>query len=139
MRQRASEPGAGQVAAGVGALARASVEQFPGVSEKPGATGWPGDDWPTQSGGIYERYANFYGWKNGVTWTPPAPWKVSPVSAESYDLQGVLTNEGPLPGEGLLNTIRFKRDYIGPELRELEQRQLEPPQYEIRMLSGDEN
>ncbi|MDP2895782.1 MAG: hypothetical protein Q8Q12_04395 [bacterium] len=93
--------------------------------------GWPPSDWYNHGSGVYESYSNFGGWKNSVAWDPPSTWT---TTEGYYDVEKALTEAGPmLPGE-FLETIRFKRDYIGDELKELQQRKLDAPQYEIRML-----
>jgi hypothetical protein len=76
---------------------------------------------------------NFYSSNNTVQWWPPSPWTVSEATPP-YDMRKALEDAGPLQPADLLDTIRFKRDYIGNELQELQQRKLNAPQYEIRML-----
>jgi hypothetical protein len=71
-----------------------------------------------------------------MIWTPDAPWSVRGV-ARDYDIEADLKSAGPLQPPDFVTGIRFKRDYIGNELKELEQRKLDPPQYEIRMLTGE--
>lgn len=99
-----------------------------------GTSGHPGNDWHTKDSGVYEDYSNFWYWKNGLMWTPSALWTAREVTDEPYDMQEDLTNAGPMLPPEFLDGIRFKRDYIGDELKELQERKLDAPQYEIRML-----
>jgi hypothetical protein len=68
-----------------------------------------------------------------MQWSPAAPWHNTSITA--YHMEADLQGAGPPPVPSFINGIRFKRDYIGDELKELQQRKLDPPQYEIRMLT----
>lgn len=101
-------------------------------------SGWPFDwgfDPWDKTGGVYSQIFNAY-CKVYIVWTPPAPWTVSRVGRD-YDIKADLQGAGPPEPPPFLMGIRFKRDYLGNELKELEQRQLDPPRYEIRMLTEE--
>jgi hypothetical protein len=108
-------------------------------------SGWPFDwgfnPWD-KDGGTFLHVFNFY-CKHTIAWRPSAPWVVVDLGNEGdyvrYDIEADLRQAGPPEPPAFLEGIRFKRDYIGPELRELAQRQLEAPQYEIRMLTSDDD
>ena len=104
-----------------------------------GTGGWTGApppaDWSQKVGGEYGFWNNFQYDKVTVYFSwPPAPWTVTAFTEGGYLLKEDLESAGPLPVGPLLNTIRFKRDYIGSELKELQARKITAPEYEIRML-----
>jgi len=84
--------------------------------------------------GVCEGVSNFYN-KEIITWIPASPWTRSYITPGEPrpNIEAELTNAGPMLLPEFLNDIRFKRDYIGDELKELQQRKLDAPQYEIRM------
>jgi hypothetical protein len=97
----------------------------------------PPNDWYNPlRGGLCEYYCNFAD-KGQVVWLPSAPWTSRDITYDSYLIQDDLTNAGPLPPVDFLKTVRFKRDYVGKELNELQQRELEAPEYEIQMLTSE--
>ncbi|MHC1770077.1 MAG: hypothetical protein AB9869_38315 [Verrucomicrobiia bacterium] len=102
-----------------------------------GGTSEPPEDWynPVRSG-VCDWYRNFME-KDTVAWMPPAPWISKEITGENYLVQEDLTSAGALTPGAFIKEFRFKRDYIGDELKELQQRKLEAPEYEIRMLTGE--
>jgi hypothetical protein len=90
--------------------------------------------------GVYEWIANFYQ-KRDIYWSPASPWTRRFIgdlpSDQRPNIEAELKNAGPLSLSTFLTDIGFKRDYLGDELKELEQRKLNPPQYQIRMLTGE--
>ncbi|MCP5520828.1 MAG: hypothetical protein H7A46_04705 [Verrucomicrobiales bacterium] len=105
--------------------------------------GWPFDagvyPWDKE-GGIYSYIFNAY-CKDTIAWTPDAPWTVDGLGDEAaynrYDIDEDVLATGPPEPPPFLDDIRFKRDYLGTEWQELQQRKLDPPQYEIRMLTEE--
>lgn len=107
------------------------------------SSGWPFewgfDPWDKQ-GGTYSQISNAY-CKHYMSWVPDAPWTVVELGDMAayyrYDIEAEMLGAGPPEPPDFVTGIRFKRDYIGNELRELQERKLDPPQYEIRMLTGE--
>lgn len=101
---------------------------------------WDPLHWDEQSWGTAWQYDVFYWYKQDYYVTPPFPWQVTLVGlASGGSIENFLSEEvsalNPLTVPDLVKEIHFKRDYIGGELIDLQNRGLTPPEYTIRMYS----
>ncbi len=93
------------------------------------------DAWHSESSGEYYYYDIFRWYKQDCDVTLPHAWSVRTGSADApVELKSELESEPPpsdLPP--FLDGIEFERDYIGDELKELQKRGIDPPEYDIQM------
>lgn len=101
-------------------------------------SGWWPVDWTGASGDSAYSINVFGTDKNDATIIDPFTWSVTLRSSADLDaLVATLVQEidsGPrITPPALIGELVFERDYLQPELDELEQRGLEPPKYSITL------
>jgi hypothetical protein len=110
------------------------ITGLPGMAMASGAqlgAKW-GNQWYREAGGSFGFWSNFQYDKNFAQFSPAAPWKIEGCPG---NLQSYVRALGPMTLEPFVYQFVFQRDYLAPELKALDEEQVEPYVYEIMLRS----